>query len=63
MKPMPRILVWAAVPVLALTLVGCGQKGDLQRPKSARNAPLPYGRTTQLSTASCSCNAFSTSAG
>jgi predicted small lipoprotein YifL len=47
---MRRILLSAVLPGLALGLAGCGQKGDLQRPKTAKAIPIPYGRAIPPST-------------
>ena len=49
---MGRLTIGAlvAVPLLG-TLGGCGQKGDLKRPLSAKSVPIPYGRDQPPTTA------------
>jgi predicted small lipoprotein YifL len=46
---MRRVVLALVLPCLALA--GCGQKGDLQRPKTAKSHPVPYGRDTAPTTA------------
>jgi predicted small lipoprotein YifL len=41
---MRRSLIAALLVIPIVTLGGCGQKGDLKRPQSARSVPVPYGR-------------------
>ena len=45
-----RTLIAALVPALTLGLAACGQKGELQRPKTAKAQPVPYGRDAPLTT-------------
>jgi predicted small lipoprotein YifL len=47
---LPKALIATILPGLALGLAGCGQKGDLQRPKTAKAIPIPYGRAVPPST-------------
>ena len=47
--PLSAVLVSAA---LACAVGGCGRKGDLRRPQSARSVPVPYGRDQPPTTAS-----------
>jgi predicted small lipoprotein YifL len=48
---MRPLLTAALLPMLTLSLSACGQKGDLQRPKSAKSHPVPYGRSVPETTA------------
>jgi predicted small lipoprotein YifL len=44
------IVACLVLPLLG-TLGGCGQKGDLKRPQSAKSVPVPYGRDQPPTTA------------
>jgi predicted small lipoprotein YifL len=48
-----RILIAVIVPGLVLGLGGCGQKGELERPKTSKSHAVPtaYGRDAPQTTA------------